>query len=325
MKTIDILRSALGEYGYTFTTYRLGRDQKSFTKVHNPEAGAALTFSTDSPLYPFSTASSRLICNNKAMAYEFADLHGVNTPQSVYVYAKDSMDAALNLLETRGRVIVKPGSSSLSNGLTLDVTDSASLVAAITKAFQFSDSVIVQEQIIGDEIRFVVVDGATRAAILRQTPRIVGDGVSTVSELIEWENNEREKITDTMVAYPAIDGVSAGVNASAVPENGQVLELGRGTMIKDGASMYDVFAHVDRSYIEHVDRLASALGKGFVVVDMMVKDYKQPALQDNYAFIEFNSTPALQLFYSCRDGQHFKVAEDYLAPMINKVIRGNYL
>lgn len=325
MKTIDILRSALDEYGYIFTTYLLGQDQKSFTKAYNPETGASLTFSTDSPLYPFSTASSRLICNDKTMAYEFADLHSISTPQSAYIHSEDDISDALNLLRSRGRVIIKPASSSLSNGLTLDVTDDASLATAITKAFQFSDSVIVQEQIIGDEIRFVVVDGVTRAAILRQTPRVIGDGVSTIAELIEAENSVREKITDTMVVYPAINGTSVDGDLSVVPDRDVVIELGRGTMIKDGASMYNVFTDVDQSYIEHVDRLASALGKGFVVVDMMVRDYRQQASQDNYAFIEFNSTPALQLFYSCRDGRHFKVAEEYLAPMINNAVRGNYL
>jgi D-alanine-D-alanine ligase-like ATP-grasp enzyme len=188
--------------------------------------------------------------------------------------------------------------------------------------------VVVQEQVCGDEIRFAVIDGVVKAAILRQTARVVGDGKLTLRALIDAENQSRQIVTDTAVAYPMLDATlirTGDLDLASVPDHGVVVELAKGTMIRSGASMYNVMDDIHSTYIDMVNDFASKLGRGFVVADMMLQDYTQPMNDDNYAFIEFNITPALQLFYSCRDGKHFRIGEQYLAPMIDKVMQGSYL
>lgn len=328
MKTIDFLQSSLEALGYTTQSFTLGEDAKSFTRFNSPYEGRCLTVSTNSPLYPFASSSARIIANHKDRAYDFAVQLGVSVPQSVTIKQADtSFTAARELLSSAGRVIVKPNASSVSNGLSLNIDTEAALVRAIEEARRFSHDILVQRQVVGDEIRFVVADGQVRAAILRKTPQVIGDGVHTLSELIDQENHERAHITDTAVTYPMLNDDLLDLSAfdmTAVPSKGERVELGLGTLIKTGASIYNVFESVHPSYLEVAERLGRALGPGFVVVDMMMADYTQPATEENYAFIEFNLTPALQLFYSCRDGKHFEVAKDYLAPMIETLMKGSY-
>lgn len=328
MKTIDILMKALQPYGHRFETVSLGRRKKDFVIIRDA-ADNAITISADSPLYPFMTASSRIICSDKTMAYELAENLDVTIPRSLYFKPNENYVAACKTLLDECKVlIVKPASSSVSNGLTLNITGTEQLKTAIEYAATFSDEVVVQQQIAGDEIRFPVLDGKVRAAILRQTPRVVGDGTSSLSQLIEKENQERQKITDVMVQYPMLEGQHMSGYADtrdAVPAVGEVVELSKSTMVGGGASIYDVMSTIDQSYIAIAEKLAKPLGKGFTVVDIMIEDYTKPATRDNYAFIEFNLTPALRLFYSARDGKHFRVAEDYLAPMIDNAMKREYL
>lgn len=325
MATMDFLRSALQELGYKSSTILLGKEQKSFTHFESLDGTRRITMSTESPLYPFATASARVMARYKDMAYDFAANAGVAIPRSTTISKSDLQFVdAKKLLATCGRIIVKPSASSISNGLTLNVVDEVSLEKAIQFAREYSDDVIVQQQVQGDEIRFVVIDGKTRAAILRQTPRVTGNGRDTLQDLIEQENNERRQIADTAVPYPQLDSTLldlAEFDMGAVPADGVRIELGLGTMVKTGASIYDVTETTHPSYLEIAQQLGAKLGPGFVVVDMMLIDYTKTATSDNYAFIEFNLTPALQLFYSCRDGKHFDVAGRYLAPMIDGVLR----
>lgn len=325
MTSISLLQSSLELLGYTTRCFMLGETKKSFTQFTAPDGERSITFSTDSPLYPFASASARLIANDKDMAYDLAERTGITIPRSVTIKSTDTeyIDA-LALLQTSQKVIVKPASSSMSKGLTLNIADETALVEAIATARQHSDTVLVQQQVTGDEIRFVVVDGIVRASILRQTPRVTGDGVRTLGQLIEQENLERSQIRDTSVSYPQLDGDVvnlSGFDMESIPADGECIELGLGTMIKYGASIYNVHDTVDKSYHAIVERLAGQLAPGFVVVDMMLVDYTQSATSKNYAFIEYNLTPALPLFYSCRDGKHFDAAGEYLAPMIDAVIR----
>lgn len=323
MKTIDILQSSLQNLGYNLETFLLGPNNKSFTQISHPSRKGMLTLSTNSPLYPFATASARLISNHKPIAHDFAKRRGVSLPDSVYIKSDSVYDEAYALLNTYGFVIAKPANSSVSNGVTLDIDTREKLLDAIDVARQFSDDVIVQQQVFGEEIRFAVLNGKLRAAILRQTAHVIGDGMSDLSMLIEQENHLRQQIQDTAVPYPALTGTLIDMSKfdlDSIPLVGQRVELSRGTMIKSGASMYNVIDAVHESYVEVVEDLAGALGAGFIVVDVILVDYTRAATADNYAFIEFNLTPALPLFYSCRDGKHFRVAEDYLAPMISEAI-----
>jgi uncharacterized protein (DUF1330 family) len=92
-------------------------------------------------------------------------------------------------------------------------------------------------------------------------------------------------------------------------------------MIRTGASIYNVIQTVHPSYLQTVENLAQKLGANFIVVDMILRDYTQEQSANNYAFIEFNTTPVLKLFYSCRDGQHYDVVEE-LADMIDGTLHG---
>ena len=325
MNTMDILKTSLERRGLISRTLFLGESKKSFTQFSVPGSQHMVTFSTESPLYPFTSSSARLIANFKNFAYDLASLIDVSFPDSVTIYAQElAFEKAEILLKKHGLVIVKPNSSSVSNGLTLNIRTVETLHNAIKFARNYSQEVLVQRQVSGDEIRFTVIDGKVRAAILRLTPGVVGDGKQSLKQLIASENSARSLIVDTAVPYPAIDSALVDLDSfdlDVIPGDGERIELGKGTMIRLGASIYDIVDAVDPTYSKIAEKLAAQLGRGFVVVDIMIQDYKQPADDHNYAFIEFNLTPALQLFYSCRDGKHFDVVENYLAPMIAEVLQ----
>ncbi len=80
-----------------------------------------------------------------------------------------------------------------------------SLYDAVKSGLEQDSALVVQEQITGEEVRFVIIKQRLRAAILRKRPAVTGDGVSTIEQLLKNENDVRRTITDTMVTYPSLD------------------------------------------------------------------------------------------------------------------------
>lgn len=262
--------------------------------------------------YPFNTPRIKKISINKEVAYEFARNSGVSTPYTYYVSEVNEIKTSLvaDLLKRYQKLIVKPANASLSRGLTLNVQSPESLRAAILRARKVSKTVLIQEQVEGEEVRFVVLDGKVVAALLRRTPRVVGDGVSTVAELICKENDQRKSLDFAYITYPLLSDTIIGqpmMTNNNLLLLGETLELNRATMIRNGASVYNVLDQVHPSYVDTIEKLVGRLGAKFIVVDIFFKDFTQQQAEQNYWFIEFNTSPVLKMFYGCRDGKMFDI------------------
>ncbi|HMH69957.1 MAG TPA: hypothetical protein VK502_01020 [Candidatus Saccharimonadales bacterium] len=270
--------------------------------------------------YPFNTEEVHDISLHKNKAYDLADSIGFPIPHTVHLINSNDDKMQSRILETFGKVIVKPADSAESRGLTIDIDSSLKLQKALTYARSVSSSVLIQEQITGKEIRFTVVRGKVVAALLRKMAHVVGDGTSTIAELIQYENEARKQLRFTYLTYPQLDVTIVGrlqFESKEVPPMGEVIKLSISPKIREGASIYDVLPQVDESYIALVEKLVSKLDAGFVVVDVFCEAYEEPARIGNYWLIEFNTVPALKLYYACRDGKQFDIV-DSLAGAIDQ-------
>jgi D-alanine-D-alanine ligase-like ATP-grasp enzyme len=287
-------------------------DDHRYVTYASPE-GAAWRTSAALLKYPCISEEVREISRHKELAYAYASEHDVQVPYTHTLHGHEAISAkeAEGLLITYKKLIVKPSNASLSRGLTVNITSYEMLNRAIKLAREVCETVLIQQQVEGEEVRFTVIDGKVAAALLRQTPRVIGNGVSTVAELIMAENAERKALKFDYLSYPQLDAsiIPSGYLTSAqVLEKGEILELNRATMVKNGCSIYDVFKDTDTSYVKTVERLVKNLDARFVVVDMFLKDFRVPQAEDNYWFIEFNTSPVLKLYYGCRDGKMFDIA-----------------
>jgi cyanophycin synthetase len=275
--------------------------------------------------YPFVPESAIHTCAQKGVTYAYAQKLGVCIPRTFTASAYSSeLEAFLN---AHNPVIVKPVRSHGGQGLTLNVTNVESLQAALQHALHKSEQVLVQEQISGQEIRFTIMNGEVVSALLRQTPRLVGDGHSTVAELLTVENKLRAGLRLAYISYPQLDAalVASDVvgDGRRVLADGEILELNRSTMISGGASVYNVTDTVHDSYKQTALLLAQNLSPKFLAIDMMLQNYLQPQTDKNYSFIECNTWPALRLYYSARDGNQYDIVPQ-VADILEEAIGGNF-
>lgn len=275
--------------------------------------------------YPFTSVAAKELSINKSRAYQFVQDAGLSVPFTLHIGAEEPLSPTKlsSIVQLHAPLIVKPNDASLSKGLTMHITDAEHLKAAIevARAVKQSD-VLVQQQVSGEEIRFVVIKGKVVAALLRQTPRVVGDGVRTVRALVDEENKAREVLHFPYVTYPYLTGDIVDpvlLESNYTPENGEVFELSRATMIKNGCSVYQVLESIHPSYIKQVETLAGDVDAAFFVADFLIQDYTAPLTPNTSWFLEFNVSPVLKLFYGCRDGNMFDVVPR-IADLIEEVL-----
>lgn len=281
--------------------------------TYTSPAGKVWRIKASQIAYPFTTEEMRLLSRNKETAYTFAETQDVTTPFTMHLSRGGEIKRAEAdlLFERHQTLIVKPSDASLARGLTLNVQTYTELKKAIEHAREISSSVLIQEQVEGEEIRFALINGKVVSALLRRTPRVVGDGKSTIAELLQQENEERAQLNFEHITYPQLTDAMVDptfFTSTKVLKKGETVELSRATMIRNGSSMYDVIDKIHPSYVDKVEELGSRLSTKFVVIDVFIKDFHTALRDDNYWFIEFNTSPVLCLFYGCRDGKMFDIA-----------------
>lgn len=306
-------------YGYTVSEQTI--DGNTVVTFTSPEGNQWVT-SASKIVYPFTSKLLSRLSTDKNAATKYVKVENVNVPGTLKIYHDSyELDKIEKFIQKYQKVIVKPLDRSLSLGLTTDISTVEKVKKAIKHAAQYSDALLIQQQVFGEEIRFTVLNGKVVAALLRQTPRVVGDGVSTIQELIDEDNINRCDTVYSLVPYPQIikEMIRSNLDLTLVAKEGEVVELSRATMISKGCSVYDVLESVDESYLQIVESLVRTLKTNFIVVDLFIEDYTVRANDKNYWFIEFNTSPVLKLFYSCRDANMHDILPG-LAKAIHKSI-----
>ena len=320
MRSLDLIYRYLEEKGYNIRFH---------TFKNNPNRHIIATDSAsghETIVAPYSTGShiSREIAGNKAWTYEVATMNDVHIPETLVVDTSRSSedvfsDPTLAHLITGGKsLIVKPLDSYQSKGLTLDITTPEQLKEALSRAFEFSSSAIIQRQVSGDELRITCVRGEPVSVLLRQKPAVTGDGIRTLSELIAEENQKREVIEGSAVPYPQLtpELIDTTLDLSSIPALNETTLLSNASMIRTGASIYEIIDLIHPSYLEIARKLAGLLPSSLVSIDIMTENPHEEAIDDSYSLIEINTGMSLLLYYSCRDGKHTDLLEHHLGPLL---------
>ncbi|HEX8182781.1 MAG TPA: hypothetical protein VF575_04240 [Candidatus Saccharimonadales bacterium] len=254
--------------------------------------------------YPFVSVAAKKISINKTLGYEFAAHYGVSIPRTIYLPGDN--DKMADFLTANAPIIAKPADGSGSHGLTLGIKNTEDLHKAIDYAHEYSGKVILQRQFIGQEVRITIADGEVVSVIWRQPPRVIGNGHSTIAQLIEQENDARRGLQFEQIPYPPLSSAiipADFMTSNSIPGAGEVVELSKNSLTSGGASLYDISDEIHESYLKTAVKLARELNPAFLVVDLMIENFEAPQTDDNYVFMEFNTAPALRLYFGMRGGK----------------------
>ncbi|PSB06262.1 cyanophycin synthetase [filamentous cyanobacterium CCP2] len=261
--------------------------------------GAATTFDCDSHLDSNFTTY-------KDDCKAFLDTLGFPVPKGQVV---TSLREALNAADRiRYPVAVKPVSGHKGIGVTAGVQDEDELETAYHRAVEAIPEnepirVIVETSISGKDFRMLCVNGRFVAAVERRPAFVVGDGESTIAQLIDRENRSparsdtptsplgKIKTDEAMQLYLEQQGLSL----DSVIEPNHTVYLRKVANLSSGGFSIDATRSIHPDNIVLAQDIAQHLRLTCMGIDVVAKDLAESWKDGHFGIIEINSAPGISM------------------------------
>jgi D-alanine-D-alanine ligase-like ATP-grasp enzyme len=250
------------------------------------------------------------VLHDKPLTHRILTAEELPVPRYCVFNLKDLCNAASFLKSSERECVVKPaGGTGGGRGVTTGVRTLSHLVRAAAAAAVYSDEVLIEEQIDGENYRLLYLDGRLIDSFVRRRPAVVGDGKSTVAQLVQKENEERlESPAGVSQVLLSIDLdmhrtlAKQGYALRSVPPAGANVSLKTVINENSGADNSTATNLLCDSIVNDGARAVRALGVRFAGIDIICRDPSIPLAESGGVILEVNGTPNLYYHYKKKDG-----------------------
>ena len=233
---------------------------------------------------------------------------GLPVPRQELVQSADAAWRAARRLG--GPVVAKPYNGNHGRGITINISEEADVRAAFEAAREHSRSVIVETYLAGDDHRLLVVNGELVAATRRTPGHVVGDGKSTVAELVEVVNSDprrgvgHEKVLTRLKLDREAELMleRAGYTAASVPKEGEVVPLRSTANLSTGGTATDVTDIIHPDNRAMAERAVRAIGLDVGGVDFLSTNIAESYKSIGGGICEVNAAPGFRMHIAPSEG-----------------------
>ncbi len=243
------------------------------------------------------------IAGHKPLSYQLLRELGVPTPPYVEYDIANMGPARAFLRGLDGAGVVKPArGTGGGRGITTEIHSHRSLRHASLQASAYDTSLILEQEIAGSSYRMLYLGGEYVDAVRRDPPVVVGDGRSTIKQLIREENGRRgggDEITALSPLTMDLDSKlrlrQDGLTAGFVPARAARIVVKSVVNQNSSRENHLVRESVHDSIIQMGRHIVAALGLPLVGMDIITRDISRPLDETGGVVNEINTTPGLHL------------------------------
>jgi cyanophycin synthetase len=268
-----------------------------------------------------TSAIAEAIAQDKELSKRLLHAAGVPVPRGRGV--RDADDAWRAAQDVGLPVVVKPLDGNQGKGVTVNILNEAHLRAAYAVATEFRDTVLVERYLPGNDFRLLVVGDKLVAAARRDPPKVVGDGVHTVAQLVDMVNADPRRGDGHATSLTKIrfDDIarsclrSQGFEADAIPQKGQRVNLRNNANLSTGGSATDVTDDVHPDVAARAVTAAHMVGLHICGVDLVCDSILRPIEEQGGGVVEVNAAPGLRMHLSPSFGKGRPVGEAIMSSL----------
>ncbi len=306
--TRAIVRAAQAR-GIPFRRLNLG----SFVQLgHGAQQRRVRTAETDA-----TSAVAEIIAQDKELTKSFLRAAGVPVPEGRPVSSPADAWAAAE--EIGVPVVVKPRDGNHGRGVYTALMTQEQVESAFTHASEEGDGVLVERFAIGAEHRLLVVGGKFVAGVRGDPAIVIGDGKSTIAQLVESQLNSdprRGETDDCPLAPVWIDRVARlllsqrGYTAESIPPIGD-----RVLIQYNGNLSIDITDEVHPEVAARLVEAACVVGLDVAGIDVVAQDISRPLEEQGGVIVEVNAGPGLHMHLYPSEGKPRPVGDAIVASL----------
>ena len=258
------------------------------------------------------------IADEKFRTKELLRRAGIPTPAGAVA---ESLEEAVRIAEDLGYpVAVKPEVGHHGNGITACVCDVNDLETAYASALAICDSVIVEKTLTGFDFRVLVINGDLVAASLREPAHVVGDGSSSIRQLIDMANKDprrgigHERVLTAITVNNMTERLLSfrGYQVDDVPSANEKLYLKSTANLSTGGTARDVTDEVHQDVRLMCERIARIVGLDCIGIDIVAPGLDQPLNSESAGIVEVNAAPGFRMHLDPSEGTARNVAKPFV-------------
>jgi len=245
----------------------------------------------------------------------------IPTPKGRIIYDEEDLEAAIKSINYP--IVLKPVNGNHGRGITTNVNSWEEAVEALALAKKVSRSVICERFITGFDFRLLVINYKLIAAAVRKPACIVGDGKSTIQQLVDEVNSDprrgygHEKVLTAIKIDDATLNLLKEKNLSldSVVAKDETVFLKTTANLSTGGTATDVTDLVHPYNVFLAERIAKIIGLDICGIDIMAQDLTTPLNENGGAILEVNAGPGFRMHIAPTEGLPRNVAEPVIDMM----------
>jgi cyanophycin synthetase len=218
-------------------------------------------------------------------------------------------------------LVFKPLDGNHGKGASINVKTKEEALVAFEHAKKYSRKIIVEKFISGFDFRILVINHRFIAAALREPAHVIGDGVSTIEQLIALENQDERRgyghenvLTEISIDRETHDVLSKlNYTLETILEKGEKCYLKGTANLSTGGTSTDVTDIVHPTNIFIFERISRVIGLDICGIDVMAHNLNEPLEVTGGVVIEVNAAPGFRMHLAPANGLPRNVA----APVID--------
>ena len=215
-------------------------------------------------------------------------------------------------------LVIKPVDGNHGRGITVNIQNYDEAVVAFRAAKESSRStgVIVEKFITGEDYRLLVINNKLVAAAKRTPAHVIGNGKSTVQELIDEVNKDprRGYGHENMLTQITVNDLTktiikdAGYSLESVIPNSEILIVKDTANLSTGGTAEDVTDIVHPANTSMAERISKIIDLDICGIDVMTTDITKPLSETGGAVLEVNAGPGFRMHLAPTKGLPRNVA-----------------
>ncbi|MEM1427518.1 MAG: Mur ligase family protein, partial [Cyanobacteria bacterium P01_H01_bin.130] len=243
---------------------------------------------------------------------------GVPVPRGTSIRYLDDLEDAI--ADVGGYpIVLKPLDGNHGRGITLDIQDWATAEEAydLAKAESKSQTVMVERFYRGNDHRVLVVNGKVVAVAERVPAHVVGDGQSTIQELIDETNRDprrgdgHDNVLTRIVVNRSTEQLleGRGYTLDTILGDREMCYLRATANLSTGGIAIDRTDEIHPSNIWLAERIVKIIGLDIAGIDIVTPDISRPLREVDGVVVEVNAAPGFRMHVQPSQGIPRNVAE----------------